>query len=291
MKKIFKFISFVLLSNASCFSQTINFTDLELKQYLINEVCVDTTDNGISFSHDLNVDLNNDNEIQISEAQSVQILELEDFTNSYSIKSLQDLNSFPNLKYLKILSLDSLVKIENLKLDSLKTLWVSDGASLRIIDISNLPGLTTGLRIEGLTTLDSLNIKNGSIANLFSLFYTLNIKYACGDSIAAEYNAFNLFGAMLPGVLPSINCIALDIENNIDLKNLITIYPNPTSEFIEVKSKKEIKEFRILNMFGQTVFQTENVTNSIDVSFLKPGIYFINIQFEDRYLLKKMIKI
>ena len=78
--------------------QTIPFADLELQRYLVQEQCVDTTQNGISFSHDLNVDLNGDGVIQQQEALAVEALELYDFRDNYSIQSLADLRACLKIK-------------------------------------------------------------------------------------------------------------------------------------------------------------------------------------------------
>ena len=41
-----------------CLGQSIVFKDLELKRYLIHELCVDSTGTGLLFSPDTNVDHN-----------------------------------------------------------------------------------------------------------------------------------------------------------------------------------------------------------------------------------------
>ena len=288
MNRIIIFLLLLVSVNSSLYSQIVNFSDPELKRFLINENCVDTSDNVIWFSNDINVDLNGDGEIQLSEAQSVRNLELLDFSDTYSIKPILDLNSFSNLKFLKIFSIDSIVEIANLNLDSLKSLWISDGASLKNIDISNLPGLTTALRIEGVTTLDTLNIRNGSVSNLFSLFYTQNTKFACVDSIAKEYDAFNIFGAMEPGVAPSLNCAQISLPDHGGIENSINIYPNPATEFITIESQEGIKSITILNTIGQVVAQPSSF-NTIDVSFLKSGVYFLSIQYSNSLQIRRIM--
>lgn len=283
-------ISLLLLVsvNSSLYSQIVNFSDQELKRFLINENCVDTTGNGVSFSNDLSVDLNGDNEIQLSEALNVNILEIEDFADSYAIRSLLDLNSFSNLKYLKLIFLDSIERVANLNLDSLTSLWISEIGGLKIIDISNLPGLTSSLRIEGIGNLDTLNIRNGNVANQFSLFYTQNTKFACVDSLAKEYDAFYIFGAMLPGVLPSLLCEQIDLTETSGYNNTIEIYPNPTSGFITIKSQEGITGITIMNTLGQIVSQPTSF-DIIDVSLLKSGVYFLNVRYSNSIQTKRVV--
>lgn len=287
MNHTFK-INIVILASVTCgWGQTVNFTDLELKRYLTNEMCVDTTHNGVAFSNDVSVDLNGDNEIQLTEALVVEAIELIDFLDNYTIKSLLDLNEFSNLKYLKIIDNDSLKRITNLNLDSLKTLWISDGTSLKNIDISNLPNITTTLRIEGLTTLDTLNIQNGTSANQFSLFYTQDIKYACIDSIPNEINEFTNSGAMLPEVSPTFNCGVLSANENNNYKNQLQVHPNPTDDYIIVDTEKIEIGIRILTIEGKEVIQSDD--KIIDVSMLPPGVYFLQCSAGNNYITKKII--
>jgi hypothetical protein len=287
MKNIIKTIIILLISCNSGWGQIVNFADLELKQYLINEQCVDTTHNGVSFSNDRSVDINSDNEIQLSEALSVQALEIIDFGDNYNIKSLLDLNEFLNLKYLKIIAIDSLERISNLTLDSLKTLWISDGISLKIIDISNLPNITTTLKIEGVTTLDTLNIKNGTNANQFSLFYSQNIQYACIDSIAAEINEFYVTGAMMTGISPTFNCGGILSVDDMDNFSQIRAYPNPADDYIIVETKNLKVDIRLFDITGNEVLQSNN--KIINISMISAGVYFLKCETEGDFIIKKII--
>ncbi|MEN0006344.1 MAG: hypothetical protein AAF798_19485, partial [Bacteroidota bacterium] len=244
---------FLVLSTATIGrSQIVNFQDAELKRYFIEQVCIDTAYNGVSFSNDLRVDTNGDQIIQQEEAENIHYLQLNDLSNSYHIQSLADLNAFPNLKYLKVISLDELTSISQLQLDSLHSLWISDGVALRVIDISNLPGITEILRIEGLTKLDTLNIQNGTVSQLFSLFYSFNIKYACIDSIAAELDQFQATGAMLPGIAPSFDCGL--VSTHYAPNAHIQIYPNPASHWIHLQAAVPIKEIIIHDQLGKLIF-------------------------------------
>lgn len=287
MKNIFKSFLVILISGNFVWGQVINFTDLELKEYLINELCVDTTQNGVSFSNDRGADTNGDNEIQLTEALSIKALELNDFNDIYMIQTLSDLNQFSNLKYLKLIDLDSVERISNFTLDSLRSLWISDGVSLRIIDISNLPNLTTTLRIEGITTLDSLNIRNGTSASQFSLFYSQDIKHACIDSIPAEVDEFTNSGAMLNGVFPNFNCETLGINEKENFNSHIRIFPNPAHEYFEVKSNYSDIEIWVLNSLGKSLIQTKEST--VDISMLSAGVYFLRIREGETLLTQKIV--
>lgn len=62
-------------------------------------------------------------------------------------------------------------------------------------------------------------------------------------------------------------------------KNSITIFPNPTSDFVTVginKSFGEINCVEFYNSFGQVVLTSKQL-NNIDISELQSGLYFIKV--------------
>ena len=74
-----------------------------------------------------------------------------------------------------------------------------------------------------------------------------------------------------------------------------SIYPNPvTSNFVKVKSKKDLTKIRIYNMNGALIY-SENVEheqlNFIDVSKLEAGTYIMSIEHEKGIAKKKFVKL
>jgi hypothetical protein len=65
-----------------------------------------------------------------------------------------------------------------------------------------------------------------------------------------------------------------------DSKNNFIIYPNPNSGIFTIKTKNKLyDEIKIYNLLGELVYNTsllENVAN-MDISFLLPGLYFLNL--------------
>jgi hypothetical protein len=263
------------------YSQTITFVDSELKQYLLNENCIDTNNDGYP---DTNADMNNDNEIQVSEALTVLNLQIGQLNNPYNITSIEDLNNFSNLQVLKVYYNDYLIEIQNLYLNQLHTLMIDSQINLEHIDISTLTQLND-LRIEGCLNLNYMNIQNGSVANYFSLFYTENIQYACVDDIPEEYD--EVLYHMASGNFPSTNC-ALSINENFKDEQII-LFPNPTNGQLSFKSKNEIIEFEVFNSLGQIVLKENISSNIIDISELKDGIYFLKLKINEFEFIDKTI--
>ena len=71
-------------------------------------------------------------------------------------------------------------------------------------------------------------------------------------------------------------------------KPLISIYPNPTSDFIRIKNAKEINRVRIFDLSGKMVKETK--TSDIDVRSLSAGQYILNIYSGNEITSKKFIK-
>jgi hypothetical protein len=69
------------------------------------------------------------------------------------------------------------------------------------------------------------------------------------------------------------------------------VYPNPTSGTLNLESNEDHSQVSIFNNLGQLVKQFEKVSNSLDVSELESGIYFIQIRNSEGIGTKKFSKL
>lgn len=81
--------------------------------------------------------------------------------------------------------------------------------------------------------------------------------------------------------------------NEFTMDNLVTVYPNPATDFIHVafNTNQEAK-IEIYNQLGQTVL-TEIVAaegKNIRISHLNSGVYFLRTTIGNKTVVKKMIK-
>ena len=74
---------------------------------------------------------------------------------------------------------------------------------------------------------------------------------------------------------------ATGIEENIALE--IDLFPNPTTDILNITASEEISEIEIVNVMGQVVMRMEvNSDNAVcDVEGLKAGMYFVRIYGTD----------
>ena len=79
----------------------------------------------------------------------------------------------------------------------------------------------------------------------------------------------------------------------------IKIYPNPTNSLLYIKNSNEntsdIEEIKIYNALGKIIHDIKNNSNSkidsVDLSQLETGLYFINIRFRQTFKTFRIIKI
>ncbi|MEZ4874874.1 MAG: T9SS type A sorting domain-containing protein [Flavobacteriaceae bacterium] len=71
----------------------------------------------------------------------------------------------------------------------------------------------------------------------------------------------------------------------------ISISPNPATNTLFISSKNlKIDTISLFNLSGQKVLELENPNNSIDVSALQHGMYFLKMDSEQGNVLKKFVK-
>ena len=78
----------------------------------------------------------------------------------------------------------------------------------------------------------------------------------------------------------------------------INIYPNPTNSLVYIKisdvNVSDIKEIKIYNSLGKNVYRIKNHSSSkidsVDLSQLETGLYFINIRYSETFKTFRIIK-
>jgi len=80
-----------------------------------------------------------------------------------------------------------------------------------------------------------------------------------------------------------------EFATSVKLATENIIYPNPTSQFVNFKYN--VKNIRILNLVGETVYQLDKFTKIIDLKSagLANGIYLLSYEFEGNINIEKII--
>lgn len=91
----------------------------------------------------------------------------------------------------------------------------------------------------------------------------------------------------------SINDDVFSGINEFTLENLVTVYPNPANDFINVSfSNNETSKIEIYNQLGETVL-TEKIPVTgmkLNISHLSSGVYFLRATVGNKSSVKKLIK-
>ena len=80
----------------------------------------------------------------------------------------------------------------------------------------------------------------------------------------------------------------------IDAKKIFAIFPNPTSDFVEIRFTDDYTgTIQVLNDQGQLLLSQKGLgrVNRINMSGLAKGMYFINIQLDERIYQQKIINL
>ncbi|WP_106916527.1 T9SS type A sorting domain-containing protein [Chryseobacterium aurantiacum] len=94
------------------------------------------------------------------------------------------------------------------------------------------------------------------------------------------------FGERRPFIPTEANNATLGVSSV--QKNKFSVYPNPTSDFIHIKTSENIKEVNIYSAVGQKVMSSQGV--KINVKSLNAGVYWVEIKTSSSSTIHKMIK-
>lgn len=100
------------------------------------------------------------------------------------------------------------------------------------------------------------------------------------------------YGAGRVNALNALSYVQSLSNENFTSYESIKIYPNPVNEKLNIKPLANHNNFNvsIYDITGRYIKEYINVNNSIDVSQLKNGVYMLNINLDNKRIIKKFIK-
>lgn len=194
-------------------------------------------------------------------------LNLENFSVKNS--NLQSIN-IENLQFVRSLSLPQ---------NKLVTLDFSNLFNLQNFDVSD-------------NLLTQLSMKNGIVEDFFSLSGNPNLQSICCDANETIYvqNACNFFDYINTNITTNCSGLNLSIENSEFTENRISLFPNPTSNILNIESKSVIDSISVTDINGRFVATNLYDSNKIDVQNLQSGIYFLKITYDSQIKMLKFVK-
>ncbi|OSZ78360.1 hypothetical protein CAP35_08890 [Chitinophagaceae bacterium IBVUCB1] len=130
------------------------------------------------------------------------------------------------------------------------------------------------------------------IANITGKAITL-VNTGFKDSTKNSNGPTSWFYYALPGggALIKVNKVFHFSVSSVNDNNDITIYPNPTNNSLHINTDKKINSTTIFNIAGSAIMETKSIrNNTIDVSKLAAGTYFIQLQTNEGSFIKTFIK-
>ncbi|WP_298397048.1 T9SS type A sorting domain-containing protein [Flavobacterium sp.] len=167
-----------------------------------------------------------------------------------------------------------------------------DISSLQMIDASH--SCTTrinGNKVEFI--FENINLPFDDANNDGYVVFKIKTKstLVVGNTISNQANIY--FDYNFPIITNTATSTFQALNNDAFVfENEFVLYPNPAKNLlhIEVKNEIEISSISIYNMLGQVVLTTTNPSNTIEVSNLKTGNYFIKVTTDKGTATSKFIK-
>ncbi|MEN2413137.1 family 16 glycosylhydrolase [Flavobacterium mesophilum] len=119
------------------------------------------------------------------------------------------------------------------------------------------------------------------------------IRILCTAKALAPYG-YSLYEIEAYGTASTAKKALNSIEEPQEAEAIFTMYPNPTSDYVQLSSPDNLdnKVITIYDNSGTLILQTKSESNesTIDVSKLKSGIYILNFKSDQKSWSKKLIK-
>lgn len=138
--------------------------------------------------------------------------------------------------------------------------------------------------------LTSLNIANGNNMNInsqsFSSYNNPNLSCIQVDDVA--YSNANWSYWKDAAASFSTNC-SLGIDD-FGTEVSVSVYPNPATSQLGISSKMVIASITLVDITGKEIARPELNNNSIDISYLNKGLYFLQIETPSGSVVEKFVK-
>jgi len=304
--------SFTSLNQLDCSDNNLVELDFSQNTNLSILYCDynDLTD--INISKNLNLGFFSCSRNEISSIDISQNLNLINFNISHNNISTIDVSQHQNLSTLRC-SFNNLSELDVTQNVGLKDL--SCGANnLSSLDVGHNIGLL--FLFCGGTLIEELDVSNNSSLYWLQTHFCENLM-----SLNLRNGGNSGLSLMWAHDTPNLSCILVDNKNFADsqvcgfptsgwckddnsvyseslagcslgiedyVTTQFTLYPNPTSDVLFVSSERPIKMAKVYSMHGRLLM--EFASESVDVSQLEAGAYFVEVLGEGKNVFKKFMK-
>lgn len=182
-----------------------------------------------------------------------------------------------NLENLYCSNNDTLTEIDVTQNTAIVIFWCRNNQLTGTLDLSNAIGLTQVICDHN--DLIIINLANGNNQNInsWNLDFNPNLEFVYVD------NPDSFFGSFLAGTLPHAQITtdpdATASSESDTLNKYISVYPNPTADYLYIETDKKISSIEIFDFKGNRVLsKNENNINKMSLYNLASGVYFCKIE-------------
>jgi PKD repeat protein len=108
------------------------------------------------------------------------------------------------------------------------------------------------------------------------------------NTYAVELIVYAIDSCFSDTITQTVN-ITVTSLNELNKEKKLTIYPNPATDFIDLKIDFQYTDISIIDVTGKTIKQVDTASK-IEVSNLTPGVYFIKVIGKNNTIIKKLVK-
>ncbi|TYB76320.1 T9SS type A sorting domain-containing protein [Bizionia myxarmorum] len=271
-----------------CYSNNISILDLSNNYELESLFCGDNNLNALNISNNFDLETlscasNNLHAISFSDCSDISFIDISnnlftelDLTQNSGVKRLMcDNNFITELELFNAPNLFLLYATNNL----IEHIDVSMNDQLRHIRLGN----------NQLQTIDIRNSRNDKIS-AFNADNNEDLSCIFVDNTNAPYLSNWVIDIASHFVSSETGCNALSVADEPSLVSF-EIYPNPASDYLNIRNLQPNSNISIFNTNGQMVKQHNGTSglNTLDISHLSSGMYLVKVASLNQSLIKKII--
>lgn len=133
-------------------------------------------------------------------------------------------------------------------------------------------------------TIEKFSIDSGGASTIVG---DIHVFYTIGEVVIQEISTPTVL--VSEGFINSSFNSTLSTEENQLSQSNISIYPNPTSQFINITSDLPISKVELFDALGRSVMLSTTVRNPIDVSKFNAGVYFLRLYVDSNSVVKRVV--
>ena len=323
MKELFTYLSFVLISfsvvSQTCLPNNTTFwSQADIDNFLVNNPTCTTIEGELFITGN---DITNLNGLQnittynkglwIEDCPLLtsfngldSINYIGDYLEIGNLPLIQNFDEFSHLTYvggpLDIVfmpSLISLTGLENITSSPTYLILWGNSSLTNLSGLEKIQSISTTLNLQNnilLTDISALeNVDLSALENLIikdnPQLVTCNQKSIC-DALTNGITNSKIENNHINGCNTISEIVNSCGPNSVEEINLdrFNFHPNPAKTKI-IFDEDVIKNVKIFSQTGQLLLTQPNITTSMDVSYLKPGFYFITLEYSNTIQTKKII--